>query len=181
MTTRHMIEEIVNQIKGLRRARFPFRTSTPSSGTSPSANPARPFQGAGRQAAERSRVLVHDRQLLYTSLPDTWGSSSGSSYSRSTSGTMNITAYSSAASPVTAGLLQFRSAFNAIFMPVVKNRRDPLYIGFFHTGAYQRRFPDTAGSSTACSLPRNICSSTRTGRDTLRPVSSRRSSPRNPC
>ena len=34
---------------------------------------------------------------------------------------------------------------NAIFLPVVKNRRDPLYIGFFHTGAYQEAISGYGG------------------------------------
>ena len=34
---------------------------------------------------------------------------------------------------------------NAIFLPVIKNRRDPLYIGFFHTGAYQEAIAGYGG------------------------------------
>ena len=34
---------------------------------------------------------------------------------------------------------------NAIFLPNMKNRRDPLYIGFFHTGAYQEAISGYGG------------------------------------
>lgn len=34
---------------------------------------------------------------------------------------------------------------NAIFLPVMKSRRDPLYIGFFHTGAYQEAISGYGG------------------------------------
>ncbi len=34
---------------------------------------------------------------------------------------------------------------NAIFLPIVKNRRDDLYIGFFHTGAYQEAISGYGG------------------------------------
>ena len=34
---------------------------------------------------------------------------------------------------------------NAIFLPYMKNRRDPLYIGFFHTGAYQEAISGYGG------------------------------------
>ncbi|MCI1779861.1 MAG: arginine decarboxylase [Bacteroidales bacterium] len=34
---------------------------------------------------------------------------------------------------------------NAIFLPIIKDRRDPLYIGFFHTGAYQEAISGYGG------------------------------------
>ncbi len=34
---------------------------------------------------------------------------------------------------------------NAIFLPIVRSRRDPLYIGFFHTGAYQEAISGYGG------------------------------------
>ena len=34
---------------------------------------------------------------------------------------------------------------NAIFLPNIRNRRDPLYIGFFHTGAYQEAISGYGG------------------------------------
>lgn len=34
---------------------------------------------------------------------------------------------------------------NAIFLPTVRSRRDPLYIGFFHTGAYQEAISGYGG------------------------------------
>ena len=34
---------------------------------------------------------------------------------------------------------------NAIFLPIIRNRRDPLYIGFFHTGAYQEAISGYGG------------------------------------
>lgn len=34
---------------------------------------------------------------------------------------------------------------NAIFLPTVRSRRDPLYIGFFHTGAYQEAISGFGG------------------------------------
>jgi arginine decarboxylase len=34
---------------------------------------------------------------------------------------------------------------NAIFLPIIRSRREPLYIGFFHTGAYQEAISGYGG------------------------------------
>ena len=71
---------------------------------------------------------------------------------------------------------------NAIFLPKVSpDDPEPLYIGFFHTGAYQESSPVTAASSTASSQLPSTSSSTRPPTGTTPPSSSARSRPTSRC
>ena len=145
---KYMIEEIVNQIKTVCEAHgVPVPDIYTEFGN---------FT-VGESGATIFKVLdvkqQNDRECWYmidnsfmTTLPDTWGLNQrfillpinkwNDEYHRVFLGGLTCDSKDYYNSEAHA---------NAIFLPNIRNRRDPLYIGFFHTGAYQEAISGYGG------------------------------------
>ena len=174
----YMAEEIINQIKTMCNARGVDEPNifTEFGSFTVGESGATIFQILDvKQLIDRERWYMIDNSFM-TTLPDTWGIKQrfillpvnkwNEKYQRVFLGGLTCDSQDYYNADAHA---------NAIFLPKIENQEDPLYIGFFHTGAY------TEGYSTASSLPRNILSSTRMKTGNTIPSFSARNRRTNQC
>ncbi|MFA5325257.1 MAG: arginine decarboxylase [Bacteroidales bacterium] len=98
-----------------------------------------------KQQNDRERWYMVDSSFM-TTLPDTWGIKQrfillpinkwDSEYQRVFLGGLTCDSQD---------YYNAEAHANAIFLPTIKDRADPLYIGFFHTGAYQESISGYGG------------------------------------
>ncbi|MCK9625757.1 MAG: arginine decarboxylase [Bacteroidales bacterium] len=98
-----------------------------------------------KQQNDRERWYMVDSSFM-TTLPDTWGIKQrfillpinkwDSEYQRVFLGGLTCDSQD---------YYNAEAHANAIFLPTIKDRSDPLYIGFFHTGAYQESISGYGG------------------------------------
>jgi len=98
-----------------------------------------------KQQNDRERWYMVDSSFM-TTLPDTWGIKQrfillpinkwDSEYQRVFLGGLTCDSQD---------YYNAEAHANAIFLPTIKDRTDPLYIGFFHTGAYQESISGYGG------------------------------------
>lgn len=98
-----------------------------------------------KQQNDRERWYMIDSSFM-TTLPDTWGIKQRfillpinkweNSYQRVFLGGLTCDSQD---------YYNAEAHANAIFLPTMENRNDPLYIGFFHTGAYQESIAGYGG------------------------------------
>ncbi len=144
----YMAEEIINQIKTMCNARGvqePDIFTEFGSFTVGEAG-ATIFQILDvKQQNDRERWYMIDNSFM-TTLPDTWGihqkfillpiNKWDDKYRRVFLGGLTCDSQD---------YYNADSHANAIFLPIIENREDPLYIGFFHTGAYQESISGFGG------------------------------------
>ena len=136
----YMAEEIISQIKAMCNARGVAEPNifTEFGSFTVGESGATIFQILDiKQQNDRERWYMIDNSFM-TTLPDTWGIKQrfillpinkwNEKYQRVFLGGLTCDSQD---------YYNADSHANAIFLPIMEDRSDPLYIGFFHTGAYQ--------------------------------------------
>ncbi|MCD8312622.1 MAG: arginine decarboxylase, partial [Bacteroidales bacterium] len=144
----YMAEEIINQIKTMCNARGVTEPDifTEFGSFTVGESGATIFQILDvKQQNDRERWYMIDNSFM-TTLPDTWGihqkfillpiNKWNDKYRRVFLGGLTCDSQD---------YYNADSHANAIFLPTIENREDPLYIGFFHTGAYQESISGFGG------------------------------------
>ncbi len=144
----YMAEEIINQIKTMCNARGVREPDifTEFGSFTVGESGATIFQVLDvKQQNDRERWYMIDNSFM-TTLPDTWGIKQRfillpinkweEKYRRVFLGGLTCDSQD---------YYNADSHANAIFLPTIENRDDPLYIGFFHTGAYQESISGFGG------------------------------------
>ncbi len=144
----YMAEEIINQIKTMCNARGVKEPNifTEFGSFTVGESGATIFQVLDvKQQNDRERWYMIDNSFM-TTLPDTWGIKQRfillpinkweEKYRRVFLGGLTCDSQD---------YYNADSHANAIFLPTIENRDDPLYIGFFHTGAYQESISGFGG------------------------------------
>ena len=144
----YMAEEIISQIKTMCNARDVQEPNifTEFGSFTVGESGATIFQILDvKQQNDRERWYMIDNSFM-TTLPDTWGIKQRFIL-------LPINKWNEKYQRVFLGGLTCDSQdyynadahANAIFLPKIENREDPLYIGFFHTGAYQESISGYGG------------------------------------
>ena len=144
----YMVEEIINQIKISCNARGVKEPDifTEFGSFTVGESGATIFQILDvKQQNDREKWYMIDNSFM-TTLPDTWGLNQRFIL-------LPINKWNEEYQRVFLGGLTcdsqdfYNAEFhaNAIFLPTIKSKKDPLYIGFFHTGAYQEAISGFGG------------------------------------
>ncbi len=144
----YMVEEIINQIKSSCNAHGVAEPNiyTEFGNFTVGESGAYIFKILDiKQQNDRERWYMIDNSFM-TTMPDTWGLNQrfillpvnrwNDEYQRVFLGGLTCDSQD---------YYNAESHANAIFLPIIRSRREPLYIGFFHTGAYQEAISGYGG------------------------------------